>query len=237
MRPRQESLPDRRANPVRSCASAVLSHARQRARQSGDTRLGARCAEATRGPGTPLTWYFRTTRLRAYRWRRRGATSAPAPSNSGTSGDGRAPRQRGPNDPSIRVVSFRGISTLPGGRGSGLLFDGASCEHDSCASATAVRLALPGCVSTSRSTRPDVSPPRPERGGLASSPAHARALSFEPAALRLSRPPTKEGAPVSKCCEGGVGIGARRGDRPLWVDWLCIQHRANVPGTASGGIQ
>ena len=108
----------RRATMRKRARLPGLSHARQPARQSGDTRLGARCAGATRGPGTPLTWYFRTSRLRAYRSRRRGATSAPEPSIRGRQGmAARCPKRRGPNDPSSRVVSFRGMSALPGGQG------------------------------------------------------------------------------------------------------------------------
>ena len=81
---------------------------------------------------------------------------------------------------------FGGTSTLPGGRGSGLPFDGASFEHESCSYATAARLALPGRHFTLRSPRPGVSPPCPEHGGLASflvgapsgaSPASQRAVT------------------------------------------------------------
>jgi hypothetical protein len=77
------------------------------------------------------------------------------------------PFRRGLTTPSW-VVSSRGIFALPGGRGSGLPFDGASFEHESCTTATAARLALPGRPTTMRSPRPDVSPPCPEHGGLAS---------------------------------------------------------------------
>jgi hypothetical protein len=107
----------------------------------------------------------------------RGATSASGPSFRGRRESGRAPRTR-PEATTVRSLLSRGISTLPGGRGSGLPFDGASFEHESKRSATVACLALPGRLVSSRSSRSHVRPPRPER--------HARASSSAAAAPRHS---------------------------------------------------
>ena len=69
---------------------------------------------------------------------------------------------------------------MPGGQGeSGLPFDGASFEHESCISAVAASFDAPDRIPTMRSPRPDVSPPCPEHGGLAPCHAHARAKWVE----------------------------------------------------------